>query len=234
MAEKSYPHHPPRELADNLWEVRGEWSNKFGRRMTIIRLTDGRIALHSAIQLQPKEITWLKSLGTVAFVIAPNTFHCSDAGWAAKEFPQAELFAPKEKFSFFQKQSLSPKDVNAEFPVLEDLKCIPMRGTRMREAAFVHIPSSTLILCDLAFHMPDVFTGLEKIIMKWNKVGGGRFGPSRLTKLVFASNRAALVQSYNELLAQNFDRVIVNHGEVLESGGREKLKAGIEEIFGAP
>lgn len=232
MKPAAYPHSPPRLLAENLWEVRGEWSNKFGRRMTVVRLTDGRVALHSSIRLMGKDLDWLRGLGKIAFVIAPNVFHCSDAGWAAKEFPQAQLYCPKEKLKFFEEQGLKPKDVNTEFPALAELECIPTRGTRVHEAAFVHVASRTLILCDLAFHMAEVFTGLEKVIMKWNKVGG-RFGPSRLTKLVFTKDTKALLDSYREILRQDFDRVVVNHGEVLESGGREKLRAGIAEVFGA-
>ncbi len=223
-----FGYSPPRQIAENLWEIRGEWSNKFGRRMTVIRLADGRVVVHNAIELKPEDLRWLKSLGPVAFVLAPNVFHCSDAGWMAKE-TGAPLYVPRKKFRKFAK--FHPRDINQEFPALPDLKCIPMQGTRISEAAFYHTPSRTLILCDLAFHMRDEFTGFEKVFMRWNKVGG-RFGPSRLTKLLFAKDRYALIDSFCILLAHDFDRVIVNHGEILETGGRERLRDGVIEIFG--
>lgn len=223
-----YPYSPPRQLAENLWELHGEWSNKFGRRCTVIRLPDGRVVVHNAFELEPKDLQWLQSLGPVAIVIAPNVFHTSDAGWMAKK-TGAALFVPKEKFASFA--GLNPQDVNRAFPALPGLRCIPMLGTRVSEAAFLHEPSLTLILCDLAFNMPDVFTGFERTMMKWNKIGG-RFGPSRLTKWVFAKNREELLRSYKTLLQLDFDRVIVNHGDVLETDGKEKLRQGVEEIFG--
>lgn len=224
-----YAYSPPRALAENIWEIRGEWSNKLGRRMTVVRLADGRNVIHNAFALKEKDLAWLASLGTPSFLIAPNIFHCSDAAWMAERFAGIKLFVPASKMHQFE--AFDPQDVNKDFPLLPELKCFPMRGARLEEAAFLHTPSRTLILCDLSFHMPDVFTGLEKRIMRWNKVGG-RFGPSRLTKLLFTKNKRELVSSYGRLLDEDFDRVVVNHGDVLESGGREKLRAGVAEIFG--
>jgi hypothetical protein len=233
MPSPKFGYLPPVELAPNLWEMRGQWSGSFGRRMTVIRLADGRIAIHNAFELEPKEITWLKSLGEPSFVIAPNVFHCSDAGWMARQFPAAELFVPEAKLASYRAEGFSPKDMNREFPSLPELTCVPMEGTRIQEAAFLHHPSRTLVLCDLSFHMASEFSGLERIFMRWNKVGGGRFGPSRLTRLLFTKDKRALVDSYARLLELDFDRVIVNHGDVLPTGGRELLSAGVREIFGA-
>jgi hypothetical protein len=223
---------PPREVAPDLWEVRGEWRNVLGRRMTVIRLADGRVLVHNAIRLAEKDLEWLRALGDVAFVVAPNRFHSTDAPWMAHRFPAARLFVPRSRLAAFQRDGFAPEDVNADFPALDDMRCIPMRGTKLEEAAFLHRPTRTLVLCDLAFHMPDVFRGIARVLMRWNLVGG-RFGPSRLTRLAFTRDRAALLASYAELLALDFDRVVVNHGDVLESEGRERLRAGVRAVFGA-
>lgn len=235
MDEIQFNYQAPQLLDKNLWHLTGEWKNKLGRRMTIVRLQDGRVWIHNAFRLKEKDLAWLKALGDVAFIVAPNTFHCSDAGWMAQQFPQAELFVPLTKIPSFQSLGLKPKDANADFPfsISNELRCFPMQGTRMSEAVFIHIPTKTLILCDLAFNMPDVFSGFEKIIMNWNKVGGGRFGPSRLTQLLFAKDKQALKESYQQILNENFDRVIVNHGNILERYGKEKLQKSVTEIFGS-
>ena len=233
MEEIRYGYSPPRQVAEALWEIRGEWSNKFGRRMTIIRLRDGRLLIHSSICLREGDLGWLRSIGTPAFIVAPNRFHCSNAGWMSERFPGAELYVPNSQLAAFRKKGLKAKDVNEEFPrhLEAEILCIPMHGTRVEEAAFVHIPSRTLVLCDLAFNMPDVFTGFERVVMRWNQVGG-QFGPSKLTRWLFTKDRSRLVESYRRLLEQPFDRVIVNHGEVLEAGGRELLRSGVVRIFG--
>lgn len=233
MDTVKFGYNAPRELDRNLWEITGEWRNKFGRRMTVIRLQDGRLVIHNAFRLKQDDLEWLKSLGAPAFIVAPNKFHCSDAGWMAEKFPEAELFVPKSQIPAFQRSGFRPKDVNVDFPgeFGGELRCIPMQGTRFEEAAFIHIPSRTLILCDLSFNMGHVFSGLSKWIMEWNQVPG-RFGPTRLTKLVFTKDQPSLIASYEALLKEDFDRVIVNHGDVLETGGKEKLNAGIQRIFG--
>lgn len=228
MENLKYPYEKPRKIAENLWEVRGSWSNKLGRRMTIIRIEGKKLIVHSAIALEEAELAWLKGLGELVAIVAPNTFHCSEAAWMKEKFPAAELYVPAEKLKEFER--FSAKDVNQDFPLVAEFVCVPMKGSKMQEAAFIHLPSRTLILCDLAFHMGEVFTGIGKIFAKWNRIHG-RFGPSKLTKVLFTSNRDALLASYEKLLAFDFDRVVVNHGEVLESGGKERLKKAVEEIW---
>jgi hypothetical protein len=138
------------------------------------------------------------------------------------------------KLADFGSEGFSPRCTSTDFGETADgeLECIPMRGTRVDESAFIHHPSRTLILCDLAMNMEDVFTGLWRPLMRWNNVGG-RFGVTRLTKLVFSSDERGLVASYRALLGRDFARIIVNHGAVLETNGKELLARSVQEIFGA-
>jgi len=48
------------------------------------------------------------------------------------------------------------------------------------------------------------------------------FGPNAVVRMTIR-DRAALRASMDRILAWDFDRVTVTHGEVLESGGREAL-----------
>jgi hypothetical protein len=230
---KTFPYGKPSLLAPNLWELRGDWSNKFGRRMTVVRLESGDVFVHNAIRLEPPDLAWLRGLGPVRGIIAPNKFHGSDAPWMSAEFPDARVFVPSVKLKAFVAAGVKHvENVTTDFPgdLARELECFPMRGTRIDESAFIHHPSRTLILCDLAMNMEDVFTGLQRTFMRWNKVGG-RFGVTRLTKMLFTSDEKALVASYERLLAEDFDRVVVNHGAVLPNGGRERLAASVQEIF---
>jgi hypothetical protein len=232
---EAHGYAPPKALAENLWEIRGQWSNKFGRRMTIVRLTNGDVFIHSAIRLEPSDLSWLKSLGPVRGIVAPNKFHCSDAPWMAGEFPEATLYVPTRKMAAFASLGLKPSDLASDFPtdIGGELECVPMQGTRIDESALIHHSSRTLILCDLAMNMEDVFTGVEGAFMRWNGVGG-RFGVTRLTKFLFTSDKKALVASYLRVLDRDFDRVVVSHGAVLEGGGREQLKKAVTDLFGVP
>jgi hypothetical protein len=230
--EPKFSYHAPRQLDPNIWEITGEWRTKFARRMTVVRLLDGRVFVHNAFHLRKHDIDWLNSIGKVAFIVAPNVFHTTDAGWMKSRFPDATLFVPGKKLADFEKAGHQAHDTELDFPeeVASELVYLPSKGTSIQEAIFLHRPSKTLILTDLAFNMPDVYHGLEKVIMGWNKVGG-RFGPTRALKWVFTKDRPALLETYRQILALDFDRIIVNHGNILDKNGREVLRKSIKEIF---
>lgn len=231
-SQVQFGYDKPTLLAPDLWLLDGRWSNKFGRKMTVIRLKDGRLVIHNAFRLQDAEVQWLKQLGTVSFIIAPNAFHTSDAGWMARCFPEAQLFVPTRKIADFQKQQFQPHDLCQEPLPTPEVLTIKIDGTRMQEVAFIHTPSRTLIVTDLAFNMQCEFHGLEKWILQWNGVVK-RFGPSKFLKYVFTSNRSAMLASVKQLLNCDFDRVIVNHGDVVATDGKRRLRHGFEELFGA-
>jgi hypothetical protein len=201
--------------------------------MTVVRTPSG-VVVHNAFELDAEDLDWLKSLGELRAIVAPNTFHCSDAGWLSRQFPNAALLVPEPKRADFERQGFHPADVarGLSGSLARELIAVPMLGSKAFETAFLHPASKTLVLCDLAFNMEDVFSGLGRVLMNWNKIGG-RFGPSRLTKLVFASDKQALHASYQRLLEHDFARVIVNHGAVLPCDGRELLRGSVAEIFGS-
>lgn len=228
-----YGYRPPRELASGLWEISGEWNNKLGRRMTVIRLKNGEVFIHNAFHLKKQDLDWLAGLGEVSYIVAPNNFHCSDAGWMKRQFPEARLFVPASKLAHFRAEGLETFDTESDFPddFASELLYLPSRGAKMEEAVFLHIPSKTLILTDLAFNMGPVFSGLEKFAMNLNLVGQG-LGPTRVLKWVFGKDRDQLKDFFFEILRLDFDRVIVNHGDVVDRNGRELLKTGVIRLFG--
>ena len=97
---------------------------------------------------------------------------------------------------------------------------------RMGEVAFLHRASRTLLLTDLVFNIRARPSGLARWIMAVNGMVG-HFGPSRVARTLFFRDRRALRTSVDRILGWDFDRVIMSHGEVVESGGRSLL----EEAF---
>ena len=76
-----------------------------------------------------------------------------------------------------------------------------------------------------------MFTGIQWAFLRWHKEGG-RFGLSRHARNAFTKDKKAVVRSYHQLFERDFDRVIVNHGAVLESGGKDALRESVADIFG--
>jgi hypothetical protein len=69
-------HGPLTPLVDGLWTVDAELDSlPIGRRMTIARLADGGLAVHSAIACDEATMAAIDALGPVRFVIVPSGYH---------------------------------------------------------------------------------------------------------------------------------------------------------------
>jgi hypothetical protein len=103
----------------------------------------------------------------------------------------------------------------------------------MHETAYFHQPSKTLILTDLAFCMEDsqFVSAFERKLMGYNRVGGGRFGPSWLAEHFFFKNHDQVAESLRAIAGWDFDRIIVSHGRVIESAGGRSAKAVFADAF---
>jgi hypothetical protein len=95
---------------------------------------------------------------------------------------------------------------------------------RVEEFFFLHRPSRTLLVTDLAFHIRESPSWLTRTYLRLCGTYG-KLAPTILLKSL-VKDRAALRASLNAVLSLEFDRVVVCHGEVLESGGREALRDG--------
>jgi len=219
-----------RALADRLWVAEHPMKAmgmELGRRMTVVRLTDGRLWLHSVGRLTPAVRGWLDGLGRVAFVVSPSQAHRRWMEAYATAYPDAALVAspglPQKRPDLAFDRTLG--DVpEPEWAENLDQAMFPVRGS-YREAVFLHRPSRTLILTDLCFHIPAgrglVTTTLARTFGYYE-----RLAASRLLRM-FLADRPAARQALERILTWDFDRVIIGHGEITESGG----KAALERAF---
>src|SRR6185369_5835835 len=81
---------PLRALAPDLWVAdRGQtfYGLPVGTRMTVIRLADGSLLLHSPVELDAGLRQELDAVGHVRYVVAPNRVHHLYAGRVAESYP---------------------------------------------------------------------------------------------------------------------------------------------------
>lgn len=223
-----------RNLAENLWVT--ERPQRFfglevGARMTVIRLAGGALLLHSPVSLDEQLRIELDSLGSVRFVVAPNRFHHLYAGDALRAYPEARLWvAPgvERKRPDLNFVGLLGDEAPAEWK--DEVGQLLFRGRPFEnEVVFLHRPSRTLVLCDLAFNFGAHTPRATRLLL--TLFGGyGHFGTTRLDPLLIR-DRSAARQSLEQILAWNFDRVVVAHGEVLESGGPTELRTAYDWLL---
>ena len=194
--------------------------------MTVIRLAAGSLLLHSPVALDPKLRVELDAIGRVCYVVAPNRVHHLYAGAVAQAYPGARLWvAPgleRKRPDLVFEAVLTDEAPDAWRGEVDQ---VFFRGRPYEnEVAFFHRASRTLMLCDLAFNFGPRAATSTRILMKLLR-SYGSLGPSKLDPLLIRDRRAAR-ESLERILAWDFDRIIVAHGDVLASGGHETLRQG--------
>ena len=218
-----------RKLDESLWVVDRRqrfYGLECGTRMTVIRLADGALLLHSPVRLKPELCRELDTAGRVRFVVAPNRVHHLYAGDVAKTYPEARLWVGPglpEKRPDLQYVAILGDEAPAEWRGQVDQVFFAGRPYE-NEVVFFHRASRTLIMCDLAFNFGPGAPASTRFVMRL-MLSYGRFGPSKLDPLLIR-DRPKARDSLRRILAWDFDRVIVAHGDVLETGGHESLRRG--------
>jgi hypothetical protein len=225
-----------RALDRDLWVAERRqrfYGLEVGTRMTVMRLADGSLLLHSPVALTPELRTELDALGPVRWVVAPNRVHHLRAGDVAKASPGAQLWiAPGLERKRPDLVYVAVLGDEAPAPWKGEVDQVFFRGRPYEnEVVFFQRASRTLILCDLAFNFGPRAAAPTRWLMRLLR-SYGHFGPSKLDPLLIRDRRAAR-ESLLRILDWDFDRVIVAHGDVLESGGREALRRGYAWLLGA-
>ena len=233
----------PKSLAPNLWIVDQPDFNtgvaKIGTRMTVIKLASGGLFLHSPTKLDEETKQALDAIGEVRAVVAPSRAHHLFVGDYIKTWPGAKLYGPPGLVGDIQdfrarigaRRDLKLDAVLSDEPASEwagEIDQLLFKGaTGLNEVVFFHRPSRSVIFTDLVFNVPADFRDAR---IFYTLVGGrGRFGPHRLIRLSIRDRKAAR-ESVAKILEWDFDRVIVTHGDVLESGGKPKFAAAFSYL----
>jgi len=215
-------------------------------RMTLVQLPHDEILVHSPINLQRIQLSSVEALGKVKHIIAPNSTHHLFAQQWKQQFPEARLYATAalaKKRSDVKWDVLIPASTGSEpsEPLTDlfrsggaadtastqsDVEVLPIRGMPfLSEVALFHRISRTLILTDLAFNFkPGDQSALTHLYLK---LAGGYqeccvTHPFRL----MIKDKPAFKQSLDRILLWDFDRVIMAHGDVVETDGKRKFAHG--------
>lgn len=196
-----------------------------GSRMTVLDI-GGELLLHSPIDLDPDQ---LAEIGHPRWVLAPNRLHhLHVGGWVERGL---ESFAapgltekrPDVDFDHTVSQWCEPfgNDV-----LLVPLTCFDLTN----EVVLLHRPSKTLVVTDLVFH----FTERDPWFTRAAMFCSGAYPGCRVSALErIGMKRDVAREEIGGLLELDFDRLILAHGAVIETGGKEALR-GAYRWLGIP
>lgn len=219
-------------LASNIFCVESEHrflGIDFGGRMTVIRLASGDLFLHSPVRLSDGLGGELDALGNVKYIVAPNRFHHLYLGDYIGAYPGAEFYAApglsgKRKDIAFTGE-LADGQSYGWGSEIEHLLFggIPM----LNEVVFFHPESGTLILTDLLFNFSNDLSTAQVIFARLDGVYL-KPGVSRITRFLFLKDREKARESADKILWWDFDRVLLAHKDIVESGGYDAVMEAFE------
>jgi hypothetical protein len=193
-------------------------------RMTVIRLDDGRLIVHSPGPISRELGDELDALGPVAFIVVPQQ-HGKFTRPTSQRYPAAQLLAaasaPRGQTSVSFHSSLTDEPPAAWTGQVETHL---VRGFRLGEVVLFHRPSRTLVITDLCFNIQESPSRAARAFCRANGMWR-HFGPSRLIRLLAVSDRDAFQRSLDRILQWEFERIIPGHGDVIERGGPAALRA---------
>ena len=220
------PDAPLTRLVDGVWTENAPVSilgTKLTSTMTVLRLGDGSLLLHSPTAMTPERRAAVEALGSVLHLYAPNLFHHVRIGEWANAFPAARVHAPKgltKKRPELRIDRVHGATPEPAFSGIVDE--ILIEGFRLRETALFYRPARTLVVADLVHNVGAGHTGWTKF---YTKAMGfyDRVALSSALRWTAFSDRAAARKSLDALLALPFERIVVGHGAPVVTNAREAL-----------
>ena len=217
-------------IAENIWEAVAPLKLpglRMDHRMTVVRLANGELLVHSPIEYSAELKSSLLELGEPRWFVAPSRFH--DMFWPQwfGAFPKARFVAaPGVKQDH---RELPFSDVLEENTNLWDgeISVLEIRGApKLNEVALLHAPSRSLIVADLVFNIDATAqNALGRLFLRANGIYR-KPGISRIYRSCI-KERSAFIQSLQQIQSHPFDRLIIGHGPNL--GGNDVLHRALQE-----
>lgn len=216
------------KLANEIWIFDGDSVRflglPFSTRMTVVRLSNGELWVHSPIKLSETIRQQVESLGCVKYLIAPNHLHHLFLPEWVSTYPEAELYGTSEVVKKRHDLNFTGSLNNNQSWAWEaELDQELFSGSPlMEECVFFHKNSRTLIVADLVENFSgQCFNCWQKVLAK----GAGILAPNGKMpldwRLSFMFGKADARVHLNRLLAWHPEILVMSHGETVnENAGK--------------
>ena len=194
-----------------------------GTRMTVVRLADGGLFVHSPVLLDAQTRRAFDGLGPVNVVVAPSLFHHLYVGGWSEVYPRALLCAcpglERKRPDLKWDRRLGDEPEPEWRGQLEQV----FFGARSfeNEVVFFHRNSGTLVCADAVFNLANHPSRLTRIVAR---AMGNRRPGATLFERVLIRDRAAAREQVDRMLAWNADRILLAHGDLVATDGHEVLR----------
>ena len=224
---------------DDIWIVDGPLVHMamyglqipFSTRMTVIRLANGDLFLHSPTELVDSLKAEIDAIGRVRHLISPNKIHYTFIAQWGEAYPDAIKWASPGVRERAASQGIDvtfDRDLGDEPDPAwaAEIDQVVFRGSRfMDEVEFFHKPSRTLILTDLIenFERDRVARKYAFLLKMAGTVDPDGKAPIDL-RMTFWGHKDQAREAYARMLAWEPERIILAHGRWYPENGVAELK----------
>ena len=206
----------------------------FTTRMTVIRLGNGDLFLHSPIAYNEGLADELRQMGTVRHLISPNQWHYAHIGEWQRAFPESIAWGSpstrrRARARHIDVHFTTELDVEAPAAWRDEIEQTLMPGGIFKEFVFFHKASRTLILTDTIMNME-----LLKIDQPWRaftKLSGMYYPHGQLffgMRLPLLLQRKKAKAAFRRIQSWRPQRILLSHGRYFDSD----VDAVTRRIFG--
>jgi hypothetical protein len=196
-------------------------------RMTLLRLKGGGLVMHSPVPASEATLSAIDALGPVRVIITPNNFHHLYLPKSIARYPDAEVWGapglPEKRKDIAFSNLLGPQA--APHWAAELTPFFLAGAPKADETIFLHRASGTLVVTDSYFNLLDGAPGwlspiLFRMFGSWKKGCQSKLWRSTV------KDKPAMAASTRAVLAEPFDRLVMAHGVVIQSGGHAAYREG--------
>ena len=217
-------------IAPDIWHLQHDFvasGLRVSSRMTVVRLHDSSLWLHSPVPLSTEVRSELATLGEVRYIVAPSKTHHLFASECLAAFPGATLFgAPglRQKRPDLTAMRELSRVVEPEWA--EDFDQVFFDGIPLgNETIWFHKRSRTLIVTDLCQWWQGELPFATKVFASLMGVRNQLAVPRTIRLLV--RDRAAARTSAGKILELPFTRVVVAHNAIVEDDAYAAVKKAL-------
>ena len=188
------------------------------RNVTIIRLDSGKLLIHSTAPFTANDVDAINHVGNPTWLVEAMLDHDTFSQEGRSAFPDIPYLGPP---GFDERVSapILPLDTPPD-EWSPEIEILQIDGNpSFSEHIFFHKPSRTLIVADLIFNYrkaPNLWTKLLLF-----PAMGFRHAPGMSKRFRNAiTDKMAFRQSLEQMFEWDFERIIVGHGQVVETQGK--------------
>jgi hypothetical protein len=189
---------------------------RFLTRMTVLRIADG-LCLHSPVPIDGATRDAIERLGEVRGIIAPSNCHHLFVANAQRAFPDAPTYGVPGLDT--KRRDLRFDALLGDQPIAQwagQMDQVSVGNPVMHEVDFFHRASRTLIATDLVENFSDETPGTNAMLRVWLRLFSSWGRPCPAPELRwFTRDRQRTRLALESLLAWDFDRAVIAHGDLL-------------------